>query len=73
MEELAQTDIPVLLTGESGTGKSVYARLIHQLSRHRNWGMEKLNCTMLAPGKLLSQLKGCLAKAEEGHATVGWR
>lgn len=66
--ELAQTDIPVLLTGESGTGKDVYARLIHQLSRHRDLGMEKLNCTMLAPGELLSQLKAGLTKAEEGRA-----
>jgi len=66
--ELSQTDIPVLLTGESGTGKDVYARLIHQLSRRRDLGMEKLNCTMLAPGELLSQLKASLTKAEDGLA-----
>src|SRR5215467_10705151 len=55
--EIAQTDIPVLLCGESGTGKDVYGRLIHQLSRQRDLPMTKLNCTMLAPGDLLNQMR----------------
>src|SRR5215470_16114220 len=66
--EIAQTDIPVLLSGESGTGKDVYGQLIHQLSRQRDLPMVKLNCTMLAPGDLLSQMKQAFSKAEEGTA-----
>lgn len=66
--EIAQTDIPVLLSGESGTGKDVYGKLIHQLSRQRDLPMVKLNCTMLAPGDLLSQMKQAYSKAEEGNA-----
>src|SRR5215470_15947818 len=66
--EIAQTDIPVLLSGESGTGKDVYGKLIHQLSRQRELPMAKLNCTMLAPGDLLNQMKQAFARAEEGNA-----
>jgi two-component system, NtrC family, response regulator AtoC len=64
--EFAQTDIPVLLSGESGTGKDVYGKLIHQLSRQRDLPMTKLNCTMLAPGELLNQMRQSLGKGEEG-------
>src|SRR5215471_7499711 len=64
--EIAQTDIPVLLSGESGTGKDVYGTLIHQLSRQRDLPLTKLNCTMLAPGDLLNQMRQSL-KSEEGN------
>jgi two-component system, NtrC family, response regulator AtoC len=66
--EIAQTDIPVLLSGESGTGKDVYGKLIHQLSRQRELAMAKLNCTMLAPGDLLNQMRQSLEQAQEGGA-----
>src|SRR6266481_7480474 len=59
--EISRTDIPVLLQGESGTGKDVYARLIHQLSAVRALPLVKLNCTVLAPGELLAQVKTSLA------------
>lgn len=66
VSEIAQTDIPVLLSGESGTGKDVYAKLIHQLSRQRESPLAKLNCTMLEPGELLNQMKQSFNKVEEG-------
>src|SRR5215467_3483815 len=66
--EIAQTDIPVLLSGESGTGKDVYGRVIHQLSRQRELPLAKLNCTMLEPGDLLNQMKQSFNRAEEDGA-----
>jgi len=66
--EIAQTDIPVLLNGESGTGKDVYGKLIHQLSRQRELPLSKLNCTMLEAGDLLNQMKQLFSKAEDSAA-----
>lgn len=47
--ELARTDIPVLILGESGTGKDLYARLIHYLSPQRNSHLQKINCSAINP------------------------
>lgn len=66
--EIARTDIPVLLSGESGTGKDIYGGLIHQLSPQNDLPMVKLNCTMSAPGDLLSQMNQAFSRAEEGSA-----
>ena len=44
VNEVAQTDIPVLLVGESGTGKDAYARLLHQLSPRNSLPFVKCNC-----------------------------
>src|ERR1700745_1431193 len=41
---LAQTDIPVLIVGESGTGKDVYAQRLHQLSVRAGDSFEKIQC-----------------------------
>jgi two-component system, NtrC family, response regulator AtoC len=64
--EIAQTDIPVLLSGESGTGKDVYGRLIHLLSRQRDLPLVKLSCTLLAPGELLDRMKRTFGSTEPG-------
>src|SRR6267378_6957226 len=57
VEEVARTNIPVLLTGESGTGKEVYGRLIHRLSKNRHKPLKKLSCRALEPGEFFAQLK----------------
>ena len=54
--EIARTDIPVLIVGESGTGKDVYARLIHRLSQKRDFQLCKINCSSVDPGDLLAQV-----------------
>src|SRR6266478_7444903 len=62
--EISRTDIPVLLQGESGTGKDVYGRLIHQLSTMRELPLVKLSCTALQPGELLTRVKSSLGNWE---------
>jgi two-component system response regulator AtoC len=57
VEELAKTDIPVLLVGESGTGKEVYARLIHRLSGLGEAPLRKVSCAALDAGQLLGEVK----------------
>ncbi len=56
--EFAQSDISILILGESGTGKDVYARLIHRLSSQGNSPLRKINCSAFEPGELLAHVKG---------------
>jgi two-component system response regulator AtoC len=51
-ELLAQTDIPVLILGERGSGKGTVARLIHKLSVHAGFRFLRVNCSEM-PGDLL--------------------
>jgi two-component system response regulator AtoC len=55
--EIAKTDIPVLLIGESGTGKDVYARLIHRLSGLGDAPLKKVSCATLDTGRLLAEVQ----------------
>src|ERR1051326_1962535 len=48
VHDIAATEIPVLILGESGTGKGALAVRIHNLSRHHDELLTKLNCTSLA-------------------------
>jgi transcriptional regulator with PAS, ATPase and Fis domain len=63
----------VLLSGESGTGKGVVARLIHALSSHRNEPFVHLDCASLPPTLAESELFGCERGAFTGadRARVG--
>ncbi len=56
--QVAKVDMPVLLLGESGSGKEVLARLIHKLSRRTGKPMMKVNCAALPLDLLESELFG---------------
>src|SRR6266481_1750416 len=55
--EIAKTDIPILLTGETGTGKEVYARLIHRVSALGGDSLKKVCCAALDAGRLLAEVR----------------
>jgi two-component system, NtrC family, response regulator AtoC len=65
-ELLAQTDVPVLITGEAGSGRDTVARLVHTLSIRSGCRFLKVNCAAL-PGDLLErELFGNGARSSTG-------
>ncbi len=58
MEQVAETDITLLIRGESGTGKDLVARALHQLSNRRNAPYIKINSAPLPSNLLESELFG---------------
>ena len=67
-ELLAQAQVPVLILGESGSGKSTAAQLIHGLSVRSGLKLLKVNCAAL-PGHLLEEeLFGSERESQTGFA-----
>ena len=81
IDKVARFDVPVLITGETGTGKELLARIIHQKSERRALPFLALNCGTLSgdlfadklfghePGSFtgaLRQVRGCFELASGG-------
>jgi transcriptional regulator with GAF, ATPase, and Fis domain len=55
---VAESDVPVLITGETGTGKDLLAQHIHEFGQFRDNLFVKINCPALAAGLFESELFG---------------
>lgn len=65
-QKVAPTDTTVLLTGETGTGKEVFANSIHQFSQRKNNNFVAINCSAFSHDLLESEMFGHMAGAFTG-------
>jgi transcriptional regulator with PAS, ATPase and Fis domain len=69
--QVAPTDITVLITGESGVGKEVFPKIIHQLSARKHGPYIAINCGAIPEGTIDSELfgheKGSFTDAHEAR------
>jgi two-component system response regulator AtoC len=71
IDRVAGLDVPVLITGESGTGKDLIARAVYQHGRRAKAPFLSVNCAAIAENLLESELfgheKGAFAGADRRH------
>ena len=71
IERVAATDSSVLICGESGSGKELVARTLHDRSERSRGPMVSVNCAALASDELEQQLFGVERNGDGGHSRRG--
>jgi len=68
---IAKHDVPVLILGETGTGKELFARIIHNSSTRKNKKMKEINCAAINAGTADATLFGWSKGAYTGAVGEG--
>lgn len=71
IEKVAASNLAILITGETGTGKEVFANAVHQLSNRRYGNFIKVNCAAIPKDLLESELFGYNEGAFSGASKGG--
>jgi PAS domain S-box-containing protein len=69
--QFAHVDSPVLIVGETGTGKSLFARIIHQASNRAGASLREVNCGAIPAGLMESEMFGYARGAFTGADAKG--
>jgi UDP-3-O-acyl N-acetylglucosamine deacetylase len=67
LEQARQSDTPVLIQGEEGSGKALVARLLHHGSDRSEGPFIRCNCASLTPHNAARMLFGCISGPGEGR------